>query len=288
MRQAKAISSKTKTKSNSKAQVMQLLTFKVNEWEAAQGLLDEQIQKTEAAADLQELVDEFRLQKAEFDHMCNVLIEQQLTLEELDTVAAESARRNCNWLRTKQESRLLHGPNHQKFISFDTSSKEPNKLQSKVVVSGTRRKQPSGMRRKTPTQNAGENAESWDEVFISDYHDGVTFENRHRDLKKERASVAKYNAQQQKPKENSEMQEHRSLSEDAKKVQSCQIFDVNNPNQGFVTLKISSDQPSDTVYWNSGTTPGFQPQAMPDNFTQPFADNHYPRDQQESRHFFGS
>ena len=48
------------------------------------------------------------------------------------------------------------------------------------------------------------------------------------------------------------------------------------------------NQPSDTVYWNSGTTPGFQLRAMPDNFTQPFADNNYPRDQQEARHLFGS
>ena len=83
---------------------------------------------------------------------------------------------------------------------------------------------------------------------------------------KKRSSVAKYNTQQQKPKENSEIQKHRSLSEDAKQVQSCPIFDVNVPNQGFDTLNTSSDQPSDTVYWNSGTTPGFQPRAMPDNF----------------------
>ena len=95
--------------------------------------------------------------------------------------------------------------NHQKFISSDTSSEELHKLRSKVLVSGTRRKQPSGMIRKTPTQNAGENAESWDEVFRSDDYDGVPSENRHRDLQKERASVSKYNAQQQKPKENSAM-----------------------------------------------------------------------------------
>ena len=84
------------------------------------------------------------------------------------------------------------------------------------------------------------------------------------------------------------MHEHRSLSEDAKQVQSCPIFDVNVPNQGFATLNISRNQPSDTVYWNSSTTPRFQPQAMPGNFTQAFADNHYPRDQQHSRHLFGS
>ena len=116
------------------------------------------MQQTEAAADLQELVDELRLQKAELDYMCNKLIELQLTQEEFDTVAAESARRNCKWLRTKQQIRLLHGSNHQKFFSSDTSSEEPNKLRSQVVVSGTRPKQPSGMRRKMPTQNAGENA----------------------------------------------------------------------------------------------------------------------------------
>ena len=144
------------------------------------------------------------------------------------------------------------------------------------------------MRRKTPTQNAVENAESWDEVFSSDDHDGVPSKNRHRDLHKERASVAKYNAQQQKPTENSEMQEHCSLSEDAKQVQSCPNFDMNVPNQGIATLNFSRDQPSDSVYWNSGTTPGFKPQTMPDNSTQPFADNHYPRDQQQSRHLFGS
>ena len=39
---------------------MQLLKFKVIEWEAAQDLLDEQMQQTEAATDLQELVDELR------------------------------------------------------------------------------------------------------------------------------------------------------------------------------------------------------------------------------------
>ena len=226
---------------------MQLLKFKVIQWEAAQDLLDEQMQQTEAAADLHELVDKLRLQKAELDRMCNELIEQQLTQEEFDTVE-ESARRNCKWLRIKQKIRLLHGSNHQKFISSDTSSEEPNKLRSKVAVSGTRRKQPSGMRRKAPMQKAGENAESCDEVFSSDDHDGVPSKNSHRDLQKERASVAKYNAQQQKPKENSEKQEHRSLSEDAKQVQSCPIFDVNVPNQGFATLNISSDQPSDTVY----------------------------------------
>ena len=142
------------------------------------------------------------------------------------------------------------------------------------------------MRRKTPMQNAGENAESWDEVFSSDDHDGVPSKNSNRDL--ERASVSKYKAMQQKPKENSEKQGHRSLSEDAKQAQSCPIFDVNVPNQGFATLKISSDQPSDTVYWNSGTTPGFRPRAMPDNFTQPFADNIYPHDQQQARYLFGS
>ena len=148
---------------------MQLLKVKVIEWEAAQDLPDEQMQQTEAAADLQELVDDLRVQKTEMDHMCTELIEQQLTQEEFDTVAAESARRNCKWLRTKQKIRLLHGSNHQKFISSDTSSEEPNQLRSKVVVSVTRRKQPSGMRRKTPTQNAGENAESWDEVFMTVY-----------------------------------------------------------------------------------------------------------------------
>ena len=95
------------------------------------------------------------------------------------------------------------------------------------------------------------NVESWDEVMSSDDHNGVPSENRHRDHQKERASVAKYNAQQQKPKENSEMQEHLSLSEDAKQVQSCPIFDVNVPNQDFATLNISRDQPSDTVYWSS-------------------------------------
>ena len=85
MRQAKAMSSKTKTKSTSKAQLMQLLKFKVSEWEAAQDLLDEQMQQTETAADLQELVDELRLQKAELGCMCNELTEQQLTQEEFDT-----------------------------------------------------------------------------------------------------------------------------------------------------------------------------------------------------------
>ena len=113
-------------------------------------LLDEQMQQTEAATDLQELVDELRQQKAELDRMCNELIEQQLTQEEFDTVAAESARRKCKWLRSKQKVRLLHGSNDQKFISSDTSSEEPNKIRSKGVVSGSRRKQPSGMRRKTP------------------------------------------------------------------------------------------------------------------------------------------
>ena len=288
MRKARTMSSKTKTKSTSKAQLMQLLKFEVIEWEAAQDLLDEQMQQTEAATDLQERVDELRQQKAELDRMCNKLIEQQLTQEEFDTVAAESARRNWKWLRTKPKVRLLHGSNHQKFISSDTSSEEPNKIRSKVVVSGSRRKQPSGMRRKTPMQNAGENAESWDEVLSSDDHDGVPFKNSHRDLQKERTSVEKYNAQQQKPKENSAIQEHRSFSEDAKQVQSCPIVDVNVPNQGFATLNISTDQPSDTVYWSSGTATGFQHQAMPDNFTQTFADNHYPRDQQQSRHLLGS
>ena len=95
MRKAKTMSSKTKTKSTSKAQLMQLLKFKVNEWEAAQDLLDEQMQQTEAATDLQELVDKLRLQNSEHDRNCNELIEQQLTQEEFDTVAAESARRNC-------------------------------------------------------------------------------------------------------------------------------------------------------------------------------------------------
>ena len=97
---------------------------------------------------------------------------------------------------------------------------------------------------------------------------------RHPDLQKERASVANYNAQQQKPKMKSEMQGHRSFSEEAKQNQSSPIFDLNVPNQGFATLNISRGQLLDTVYWNSSTTPGFQPQAMPDNFTQPIADNH--------------
>ena len=194
------MSTKTKTKSTSKAQLMQLLKFKVIEWEAAQDQLDKQMQQTEAATDLQELVDELRQQKAELDRMCNKLIEQQLTQEEFDTVAAESARRNCNLLRTKQKIRLLHGSNHQKFISSHTSSEEPNKIRCKVVNSGSRGKQPSGLRRKTRMHNAGENAESWVEVFGSDDPDGVPFENSHRDLQKERTSVEKYNAQQQKPK----------------------------------------------------------------------------------------
>ena len=188
MRQAKAMSSKTKTKSTSKAQLMQILKFKVIEWEAAQDVLDKKMQQTEAAADLQEFVDELRLQKAELDRMCNELIEQQLTQEEFDTLAEKSARRNCKWLRIKQEIRLLHGPNHKKFIFSDTSSEEPNKLRSKVVVSGTRRKQPSGMRRKTPMQNAGETAESCNEVFSFDNHDGVPSKNSHRDRQKERES----------------------------------------------------------------------------------------------------
>ena len=106
MRQTKAMSSKTKTKSTSKAQFLQLLKFKVIEWEAAHDLLDEQMQQTEAAADLQELVDELQLQKAELDRMCNEPIEQQLTQEEFDTVAAESARRNCKWLRIKQKNQI--------------------------------------------------------------------------------------------------------------------------------------------------------------------------------------
>ena len=103
------MSSKTKTQSTSKAQLMQLSKFKVIEWEAAQDLLDEEMQQTEAATDLQELVDELRQQKAELDRMCNELIEQQLTQEEFDTVAAESARRNCKWLRTKQKSDCFMG-----------------------------------------------------------------------------------------------------------------------------------------------------------------------------------
>ena len=64
MRQTKAMSSKTKTKSTFKAQLIQLLKFKVIEWEAAQDLLDEQMHQTEAASDLQEIVDELRLQKS--------------------------------------------------------------------------------------------------------------------------------------------------------------------------------------------------------------------------------
>ena len=51
-------------------------------------------------------------------------------------------------------------------------------------------------------QNAGENSESWDEVYCSDDHDGVPSKNSNRDLQKERGSVSKYEAQQQKPKEN--------------------------------------------------------------------------------------
>ena len=73
MKKARTMSSKTKTKSTSKAQLMQLLKFKVIEWEAAQDLLDEQMQQTEAATVLQELVDELRQQKAELDRMCNEL-----------------------------------------------------------------------------------------------------------------------------------------------------------------------------------------------------------------------
>ena len=103
MRQAKAMSSKTKTKSR-------------------QDLLDEQMQQTGAAVDLQELVDDLWLQKAELDHICNEIIEQQLTQEDFDNVAAESALRNCKWLRTKQKIGLHHRSNHKKFISSDTSS----------------------------------------------------------------------------------------------------------------------------------------------------------------------
>ena len=55
---------------------------------------------------LQELVDELRLQKAELDNMWNDLIEQQLTQEECDTVAAESARRNCKWLRATPKNQI--------------------------------------------------------------------------------------------------------------------------------------------------------------------------------------
>ena len=84
-------------------------------------------------------------------------------------------------------------------------------------------------------------------MFSSDDHDGVPFKNSHRDLQKERTSVEKYHAQQHKPKENSEIQEHRSFSKDAKQVQSCPIVDLNVPNQGFANLNISSDQPSDSV-----------------------------------------
>ena len=114
--------------------------------------------------------------------------------------------------------------------------------------------------------DAGENAESWDEVFSSDDHDGVPSVPS-CDLQKRESKCSKIQCSATKPKENSEMQEHCSLSEDAKQVQSCPIFDLKVPNQGFATLNISSDQPSDTVYWNSGTTPGFQPRAKPDNFT---------------------
>ena len=180
--------------------------------------------------------------------MHNELIEKQLTQDEFETLHTGKLHgefailhgANCKWLRTKQKIRFFHESNHHKFMSSDTSSEEPNKLRSKVVVSGTRRKQPSGMRRKTSMQIAGEN---WDEMFSSDAHDGVPSKNRHRDLQKERAIVAKYNAQQQKPKENGEMQEHRSLSEDAKHVQSGPNFHVNVPNQGFATPNISIDQP---------------------------------------------
>ena len=79
MRQTKATSIKIKTKSTPKAQLMQLLKFKVIEWEAAKDLLGVQMQQKNAAADLQELVDELSLQKAEFDRISNELIEQQLT-----------------------------------------------------------------------------------------------------------------------------------------------------------------------------------------------------------------
>ena len=69
-------------------------------------------------------------------------------------------------------------------------------------------------------QNAGKNAESLYEEFSSDDHDGVPSKNSHQDLQKERANVAKCNAQQQKPKKIIQIQEHRSLSDDAKQVQS--------------------------------------------------------------------
>ena len=88
---------------------MQLLKFSVIELEAAQDLLGKQMQQTEAAVDLQELIGEIRMQKAELDHICNKLIDQQLTQDQFDTVASESARRKCKWLRTNQKIRLFHG-----------------------------------------------------------------------------------------------------------------------------------------------------------------------------------
>ena len=66
------------------------------------------------------------------------------------------------------------------------------------------------------------------------------------------------------------------------------MWKVKVQNQAFATLNISSDQLSDTVYRNSCTTTGFQPQALPDNFTHSFADNHYSCDQEQSHYLFGS
>ena len=71
---------------------MQLLKFKVIERQAAQDFLDEEMQQE--AVDLQELLDELRLQK-ELNRMCTELVGKQMTPEEFDTVPEQSAQRNC-------------------------------------------------------------------------------------------------------------------------------------------------------------------------------------------------
>ena len=71
---------------------MQLRKFKVIERQAAQDFLDEEMQQE--AVDLQELLDELRLQK-ELNRMCTELVGKQMTPEEFDTVPEQSAQGNC-------------------------------------------------------------------------------------------------------------------------------------------------------------------------------------------------
>ena len=221
---------KSKASSAAKSSLKQQLQLKVIEWNAVKDLFEEQSNSNEGLIILRETLELLRSQKEQLDRSCNELMKLQLTIEELTTLANESAERNMTMLKSKQRAKAHRTDASDTESAFNTSAApSPNLLRKQYPLRNKEMKHHFASRNNQESNNA----DSSDSEDPDNSQPVLNIEERGT---KRELLIGALRTDERSREENNVQGQSRHESEDSRAVHLQQPRSFHNNNQAAPTM----------------------------------------------------